>query len=200
MTVLCAVFFVCFSMLVPNCGSQGVSYNFSSFPFNETVLEDLGCNSIRTCIRKCCDVNYIPIHKTCVFNGNKTFSLSVYHEETFLKEELIERNLVVPGIVNCAKDKYYRLDSNMYEDDVSYIQKNGKLWLPKTRNLLNLDEFCVDYFEDIGISFLKCYDQPLYGLKLGRRLNRTGKSHNSSLAEIKIETSIICKVGFSFFI
>lgn len=164
MSVIATVFSSCF-LEKPNLES---TYSVNSVVF-ENSLDDCGCDSLHMCLRKCCAENYTLHNKTCVLNY-QPFSVSICQDD--MESTSASTYSLITGIMKCAgKYGYYRLDPNEYIEDKFYFQESGKLWLKKINRFVYKDQFCLENFDDIGLSALVCFPK---GARLGRGLNALG--------------------------
>lgn len=146
------------------------SYNLNAFIY-EGLIDDCGCNSNRTCIRKCCEFNYVLINNTCVFNDSVPFQVQVHRGDEILEEPLDFQ--ILAGMLECQENSFkYRLDPESYpEDDIFAFQEDGNLLLLSTRRFLTPKQFCFENFEDIGVSALACTSNTL---DISNKLNAIG--------------------------
>ncbi|KAF2899562.1 hypothetical protein ILUMI_06612 [Ignelater luminosus] len=148
---------------------DSLEYSVNSIVFNDS-LENCGCDySLHMCVRKCCAENYTLQNRTCVLNY-EPFSVSIYQDDT--ESTSLSTYSLITGIMKCAgKYGYYKLDPKEYTEDKFYFQENGKLWLEKINKFVYKDQFCLENFDDIGLSALVCFPK---GARLGRGLNALG--------------------------
>lgn len=163
------------------------SYNLNAFIY-EGLIDDCGCNSNRTCIRKCCEFNYVLINNTCVFNDSVPFQVQVHRGDEILEEPLDFQ--ILAGMLECQENSFkYRLDPESYpEDDIFAFQEDGNLLLLSTRRFLTPKQFCFENFEDIGVSALACTSNTL---DISNKLNAIGRWLKKLIFKVNICSVIV---------
>ncbi|KAF5272748.1 hypothetical protein FQA39_LY07775 [Lamprigera yunnana] len=119
-----------------------VSYPYKMFMYSGTISE-CNCDAGKTCIRKCCDLNYVLNDDVCVYNDTDVV-FNVHQDKNVVQDELVKRHFVT-GTVSCPNS--YQLEPDNYPEDEFYLQIDGKLWLSSVKKYFTLDEFCVDYID-----------------------------------------------------
>ncbi|KAF5288086.1 hypothetical protein FQR65_LT12136 [Abscondita terminalis] len=148
-------------LLVPS--SSGDSYEFSTSIFNNTALTT--CDE-KTCVRKCCNLNYVPVHKKCVWNDTSAL-------KDFLTNNSLKDYEFFPGIAACPSDRFYLLNTLVHHDDAFVLEKSGRLRLKVSGDLFQYDEFCLDYFQNVGVSALTCVPEKTLTMKISKALRLT---------------------------
>ncbi|KAB0792052.1 hypothetical protein PPYR_14013 [Photinus pyralis] len=133
------------------CEKSVVSYSVQDKIYNSSTQ----CAQNLTCIRKCCDVDYVMREKTCILRNDTDLNIPVY-EATEVTGQVIVEYLV--GFINCDHG-FYKLEPNVYEDDAYYLQTNGSLWMPNTGEWLGFEEFCLENMGGNEISALLCFSE-----------------------------------------
>ncbi|KAF5292881.1 hypothetical protein FQR65_LT11133 [Abscondita terminalis] len=111
------------------------------------------CNNTIGCIRKCCNPdNIIPGYElNCTHVGVDNFRINI---STEFGDE-IPKMCYKYGVMKCEKS-FYRLDPLAYEEDQFEIRFDGKLWTTNLQDLYDSDGYCLENFEDIGMSAYVC--------------------------------------------
>ncbi|KAF5272746.1 hypothetical protein FQA39_LY07773 [Lamprigera yunnana] len=156
----------------PNYGfDKGTkSYTFGTYVYNGTI-SDCECGDRNICVRKCCHLNYIYRDGHCVFDESAVFKVDVYDGVDLINDNFQYRYL--PGKMTCqsVNATYYRLEPNDYPEDQFYLQADGTLWQPAKEKYMAENRYCLEYFEDIGMSAFGCFPTVE---KLDRGLNTLG--------------------------
>ncbi|KAF2885027.1 hypothetical protein ILUMI_21143, partial [Ignelater luminosus] len=136
----------------------GSSYPMSSVVYNENSLEECDCyNDGITCLRKCCPEGYVLKKKMCIRSDNsKQLKTMLLHQHRDIVLNTFRQSRFVFGVMECQRGMY-KLEPRIYSDDEFYLQVNGSLWQPASKDMINHDRFCLEYFEDVGISALVCF-------------------------------------------
>ncbi|KAK5640089.1 hypothetical protein RI129_010900 [Pyrocoelia pectoralis] len=142
--------------------------------FNKTNIQRCGCDTNEVvCIRKCCDVNYLEINKTCSFNNTLKMDLPIFeHQNVKLEGDDLPRIRFISGINQCIMD-----DDMFYEalNDEFYIQHDGRIWLPAMNTYFGQEHYCLDYNSENTIVATICIlDFDIQGLLISERLTVVG--------------------------
>lgn len=149
--VFCEVLAIKTSTLAP----LDTSYALIDFAY---VNSSIDCSK-KLCIRKCCAANYILVNERCIFGDSAKFAVRLYEK----KKKLINKHFTdfrfISGMIECENNNYYRLDADIDPGDAFYVQKDGRLWRDAANKSLPYDQFCLEYFQDIGVSALMCFSK-----------------------------------------
>ncbi|KAF5272758.1 hypothetical protein FQA39_LY07785 [Lamprigera yunnana] len=153
-----------------------VGRNLSAYApriFNKTYLNDCDCDSNYICIRKCCDVHYVEINKTCTLNKSLKLNMPVFqYGNVQLEDEELVGVRIVSGINQCI------LDDNMFYEalrDEFYVQKDGRIWLPAMNTYFGQEHYCLDYNGENTIVAIICIlSFDIQGLLISERLTVVG--------------------------
>ncbi|KAK4872682.1 hypothetical protein RN001_014711 [Aquatica leii] len=140
MVIICSVFFDV------SCDTIEVSL--------ANARPDCVCDDLHPCIRKCCNPNHIipDEAENCTDVGVDEFKINITGE-TSINAEVCYKY----GVMNCTDNlNFYRLSPNEFDEDKYEIRSDGKLWTTNLKTLHDSDEYCVENFEDIGISVYLC--------------------------------------------
>ncbi|XP_031357284.1 G-protein coupled receptor Mth2-like [Photinus pyralis] len=122
--------------------ANNISYVNKQFAYNG-LIEDCECEK-STCVRKCCDANYVPFNDSCVpaLEGAR---FQIYNQSKPVEGDLNVR--IISGYINCKGNPHYMLQESEGPDDEFFIQKDGLLWHPSEGLMVALDSYCVDDFD-----------------------------------------------------
>lgn len=141
--------------------------------FNKTNTQGCGCDTNEVvCIRKCCDVNFVEINKTCMFNSTLMMDLPIFeHQNVKLEGEDLPRIHFISGINQCIMD-----DDMFYEalHDEFYIQDDGRIWLPAMNTYFGQEHYCLDYNNENIVATICILDFDIQGLLISERLTVVG--------------------------
>lgn len=113
----------------------------------------------KICIRKCCLDGHSMLYtdtRNCV-KSKKIFNPKFYSETSSRNIKLLSNEEINPSIAFGQKcEDMYLLEPWSYEDDVSYLDENGELYLPMLNSYLNKDSYCMEFLSSAkhNISYL----------------------------------------------
>ncbi|KAK4872681.1 hypothetical protein RN001_014710 [Aquatica leii] len=132
------------------------AYAYGTYVYNGTISA-CNCTKTKICVRKCCHLNYVLIDKLCVRNSTLEFKVDVFDDTVMVNDVLDFRYL--PGRMICdSGSTYYRLEPIDFPEDQFYMQRDGRLWQPLVNKHIASDRYCLERFDDIGISAFACFD------------------------------------------
>lgn len=146
--------------------SSVVSYSLGYKIYNSSTR----CTRDVACIRKCCEVDYVMRGKRCVLRNDSDWHIPVYRETDVTTQEHIE---YIVGMINCDNG-FYKLEPDVYDDDVHYLQTNGSLWKPVTGEMLAFEKFCIEDLGDNATSAFVCFEEDDLAVKISRKMNAVG--------------------------
>ncbi|XP_031355688.1 G-protein coupled receptor Mth2-like [Photinus pyralis] len=138
----------------PSCQKDRIapldaSYLSTSFAYTETI-NDCECDS-KTCVRKCCGVDYVLRGDSCVRTREK-ITFEIFDEIEPVEDALDIK--IIDGYIYCPHGNIYSLNA---AEDPFFVQRNGSLWVPFAEEIIDLDSYCVDDI-DGELSGLTCID------------------------------------------
>ncbi|KAK5639760.1 hypothetical protein RI129_010571 [Pyrocoelia pectoralis] len=140
-----------------NHEKEGEAYPFDTYVYNGTI-SDCKCDDLTNiCVRKCCDLNYMLSERKCTLNSTYDFKIDVYDGIKPVADFFNFR--YVAGKLNCVDGvAHYRLEPSDFPDDAFYLQRDGSLWQPAVEKYIIRERYCLENFEDIGLSALVCLE------------------------------------------
>lgn len=133
-------------------GHPSDEYPLRSVLFNDSLVDSFDCeNEAVWCLRKCCSENYTMRGKTCVWDDSIQ---DVLNRRLDAAKGADDNFTYLTGMLSC---RTYRLDPEGYSHDVFKIAPDGKLVKPRVNNIVDLKSYCVEQFDDIGVSALSCF-------------------------------------------
>lgn len=126
-----------------------------TYPLSETYrikkkIYGCPCN-VKTCLRKCCELNEVRFNNTCVprDGGGGALSINLHDGINYVDRKLVNViNYYLLDKVFC-RGRTYSLDPKRRESDAFFIQNDGQLFLPyaKLINYVKPIDYCVDSLE-----------------------------------------------------
>lgn len=122
---------------------DNVTYTPANYFSYEGSIRGCICN-IKPCIRKCCPKGHIMNNGTCDRDD---------YEQEFQIHTGTDQIRVADGhfhyIYNhhCVSNASYALNPD-FEEDLHYLQANGSLFWPSSNQMIGIDEYCVETFND----------------------------------------------------
>lgn len=127
---------------------DNVTYTPANYFIHEGRIRGCICN-IKPCLRKCCPEGHIMRGKGCERDDyEQNFQIHHLTEEINLPKEhfhYIHNN-------HCISNQSYVLDP-AYEDDWHYLQRNGSLYWPSANQMLHIQDYCVETFNDDSFNY-----------------------------------------------
>ncbi|KAF5292900.1 hypothetical protein FQR65_LT11152 [Abscondita terminalis] len=152
--------------------SGGDIHSYAPTIFNKSYVNKCGCDNDFICIRKCCDVNYVEINKTCTLNKTLKMDLSIFQYGNVELEEDLFNVRYLSGINQCI------LDDNMFYEalrDEFYVQRDGRIWLPAMNTYFGQEHYCLDYnSESTTVAIICILSFDIQGLLISERLTVVG--------------------------
>lgn len=136
------------------CNKQYLTNHISSYDPEQYGMANCRCMS--NCIRKCCAFDYSFSAGECYRNNetyNFTLRVEIYDSSQFVGVETSEEKFSL-GFVTGCEAKFLRPERAPAEK--FYIQRDGKVWVPSQRRVVDQNDYCVDYTHQNGFVVILC--------------------------------------------
>lgn len=135
---------------------------------NEYNITDssYSCNSCVGCARKCCADGFQVLleERKCGKSDNKNFSIAVYKRDQAVSDHVD----YFTGFLSCPS---HILEPENYEEDVFFMQPDGRLWFKNLDVWRSSEDYCVDYVDSIGFTGFVCFMDEVTNEKYYRKFN-----------------------------
>ncbi|KAF5286673.1 hypothetical protein FQA39_LY16156 [Lamprigera yunnana] len=158
--------------LVFSTRSEALVPNQTWYPLKTlfyTYTDEFQCANGSICVRKCCAQNYVITENNCTEKTGSSINVSVYDGTQKVDGHSVD---YVVGMLYCEYG-YYKLEPNVYPDDLYLVQENGSLWKTATKEFFSPHEYCLDSLADDTSVFL-CISEKHVHLLIALRINVVG--------------------------
>lgn len=142
----------------PEIPEEILEYNITNF-----VASDCRCSG---CARKCCADGF------AVLSQEKKCSRTVFGNFSDQQQAFEDLEYYI-GFLSCPA---YLLEPQSFEDDVFYLQPDGRLLFRNSNVYKNVGQYCADFVDTIGFTAFVCFEDGVTTEKLFKRFNEISKS------------------------